>query len=306
MQEKPVIGLLCDHNSAVLEGFIGKAGYRVLRRRPERLAQDAPDAVDAWVIDCEDSDAVADIALLLEPRVVALSNRPAPGELQPYRDWCERIIRVLDKWTADIRDNRSATASSEASAFTDVQGLWLLAGSTGAIEAARVFFGRLQPAPPVAFLYAQHINAAQQSTLTAIGLSNRDLACYVGVGRHWLNCGHILIAPASSKLGFARYGEVFSTREPWTTPETPNLDELMLTMSGMQPAPAGVIILSGAGRDGSRGLAALHSVGSEVWAQDPTTCAAPSMPVTAIESGLTSLVAPPEALASHLLARYGD
>jgi chemotaxis response regulator CheB len=304
MPNTPQIGLICDHSSAVLEGRINHAGYRALRRSPDQLTRGAEAEVAAWVVDCEDSDSVADAVLWLGPRILAISNRPEPADLLPYRDWCERIILVLDKWTADLRDSDNAQTPSDASAFKDVQGVWLLAGSTGAIGAVRRFLGALDRVPPVAFLYAQHIHPTQQTTLTAIGRGNRALPCYLAVGRHWLNPGHVLIAPATSRLCFGRYGEVYSSREPWDTPETPNLDELMLAMSGMQPAPAGAMVFSGAGRDGCTGLSALSELGIEVWAQDPATCEAPSMPSAAITAGLPLLIGSPEGLAAALLSRY--
>jgi chemotaxis response regulator CheB len=97
---------------------------------------------------------------------------------------------------------------------------------------------------------------------------------------------------------------VFSTREPWHTPETPNLDALMLTMCGMQPSLSGAIVFSGAGSDGCRGLAALSEIGATIWAQEPSSCEAPSMPDAAIAAGLASYVASPEKLAEKLLRRY--
>jgi two-component system chemotaxis response regulator CheB len=304
MPNTPQIGLICDHSSAVLEGRINHAGYRAMRRRPEQLTRGGEAEVAAWVVDCEDSDSVADAVLWLEPRILAISNRPAPAELVPYSDWCERIIQILDKWTADLRDSDNAQTPSDAGSFRDVQDVWLLAGSIGALAAVRRFLGALDRVPPLAFLHAQHIHPAQQATLTAIGRGNRALPCYLAVGRHWFNPGHVLIAPATSRLCFGRYGEVYSSRKSWDTPETPNLDELMLAMSGMQPAPAGAIAFSGAGRDGCNGLAALAELGTEIWVQDPATCEAPSMPNASISAGLPRLIDAPEALAAALLARY--
>ena len=75
-------------------------------------------------------------------------------------------------------------------------------------------------------------------------------------------------------------------------------------MCGMQPAPAGAIIFSGAGTDSCRGLAALGELGTSIWAQDPSSCEAPSMPRAVIQAGLATFIGSPEALAGELLARY--
>jgi chemotaxis response regulator CheB len=304
MADRPIIGLICDHSSAVLAGLINRAGYQTIRTPSSALEPESLPAVDVWVIDCDDNDAVADAMKWLEPTVLALSNRPDVRDLLAYRDWCDRIITTLDKWTGHLRYAEGELSPSAAAAYREVRGVWLLAGSTGAPGAVRRFLANLSRVPPVAMIYAQHIHHTQQSTLVTIGAGNRKLPCYLALGRHWLNRGHVLIVPATSQLRFLRYGEVFSTREPWQTPETPNLDALMLAMCGMQPSLSGAIIFSGAGCDGCRGLAALSEIGTTIWAQDPSTCEAPSMPDAAIEAGLASYVASPEKLAENLLRRY--
>ena len=304
MPDKPVIGLICDHSSAVLAGLINRAGYRTIRTQSSRLDPQSLPAVDAWVVDCEDEDRVTDAMEWLEPKLLALSNRPHVEDLIAYRAWCERIITTLDKWTGHIRYAEGESSPSVASGYSEVRGVWLLAGSTGAPSAVRRFLASLSHLPPVAMIYAQHIHHTQQSTLLTIGAGNRELHCYLALGRHWLNCGHVLIVPATSQLTFSRYGEVFSNRARWETPETPNLDALMLSMCGMQPVLSGAIVLSGAGSDGNIGIAALSEIGTTIWAQEPSSCEAPSMPEAAIRAGLVSYVAPPEKLAEALLRRY--
>ena len=306
MQQTPVIGLICDHTSAVLEGLINGSGYRTIRQQADQITPDSLPEVDVWVVDCDDSDQVAHTVHWLDAPVLAISNRPHPGDLLPYNQWCSRIIAALEKWTGHIRREDGLVSASSAQAWHRVRGVWVLTGSTGAGTAMRRFLGALPQVPPLAFVYAQHVHQSQESTLTMVGRANSALNCYLGLGRHWLNPGHVLVVPATSQLRFGRYGEVFSTREPWQSPETPKIDEVLLAMCGMQPAPAGVIVFSGAGNDGCRGLDALSEVGTRIWAQDPETCEAPSMPQSAIDAGLTSLVASPEGLARFLVARYRD
>ncbi len=304
MPDHPVIGLICDHSSPILAGDIMRAGYRVTRVAPDALVPGEVASVDAWVLDCEDPGQVAEATLWLEPRVLALSNRPQPSELQAYRDWCERIITTLDKWTSHLRHPDLADTASDPNAVADVEAVWLLVGSTGAFGAASRFFSNFSHVPKLAFVYAQHIDPRQESSLTAIARANRDLVCRLALGRHWLNPGHVLIVPASSQLRFNRSGEVFSSRDAWEAPETPSIDALALAMSGMKPAPAGAIVFSGAGRDGSTGLQALSQMGTRIWVQDPDCCEAPSMPAAVIEAGLASVIDSPERLARQLMSMY--
>ncbi len=302
MQSEPLIGLICDHTSPVLAGDIIRAGYRVVRVTPEHLEPENLQPVDAWVVDCDDSNEIAEATVWLEPRLVALSNRPDPADIKAYRGWCERIIVTLDRWTADIRHADAARTLSEPGRFADVEGVWVIAGSTGAFGAVKQFLRRFSHVPPIAFVYAQHIDPRQEGSLTLIGAANRQIRCSLALGRHWLNPGQLLIVPASSRLSFGRQGEVYSTRDPWQTPETPSIDSLLLSLSGIRPS--GAIMLSGAGRDGCQGLSALAELGTRIWVQDPETCEAPSMPRAVLQARIASVVDSPEGLAARLLTMY--
>ena len=306
MQAEPLIGIICDDRFSLLAGRIKAAGYRIVRLLPEKLIPGEIPSVNVWVVDCSDDADVAEAMAWIEPRVLALSNRPDPSRPHDYRQWCERIIRTLDKWTADIWHQHSGRKASSSSAFADVEAVWVLAASTGGVSAVSEFFRAFTHIPRVAFVYAQHIHANQQQLLTAIGHANRGLVCSLAVGRHWLNPGHVLIVPAACRLKFSRHGDVFSVRDQWGTAETPNINQLMMTMSGLKPSPAGAIIFSGAGRDGCEGLRALQAVGTRIWAQDPGGADAPSMPQAAIDAELTSVVASPRDLAAEFMAIYPE
>jgi chemotaxis response regulator CheB len=302
MSTKPVIGIICDHDNKSLEEALSASGYETICYQASQLDPDRAPPVDSWVIDCNDENQLADELLLLEP-MVTLSNRP-PLDNDDYGHWADKIIRSLDKRTADVRHSSSEERSSTPQETTGVQGVWILAGSTGCVGAVSEFFYELSPLPPVAFIYAQHVSPEKQNSLVTVGRANRELECELALGRHWLNPGHVLVAPANARIEFTKHGEVFSQNKPWGTPETPNIDQLMMSMSGMTPFPAGAIIFSGAGKDSLEGAKALKAVGSRIWAQDPATADDPSMPHHAIQSGLADYVASPSELAQAFLRLY--
>ncbi len=304
MSVKPRIGLISDHRSPILAGYVQRADYEVALVTPDSLVEGQVAEVDAWVVDCDDSNTVADATIWLEPRLLALSNRPSTDNLEDYRRWCERIIATLDKWTGHIRDSQDDTMVSSPSAYQAVKGTWILVGSTGAFGAMRKFLRAMDDLPPVAFLYAQHINPRQESTLLAMSSANRGIKCTLALGRHWLNVGHVLIAPASRIIRFGNKGEISSAREEWQTPETPNLTQVLLASCGMNPAPAGAIVFSGAGADGRLGLPAIAQLGTRIWAQSPHSCEAPSMPEMAIATGLVTETGTPDELAEKLCSLY--
>jgi chemosensory pili system protein ChpB (putative protein-glutamate methylesterase) len=304
MNTEPVIGVICEQSTSVLVGRVRAAGYKAIRVSPAQLVPDELPVVDAWVVDCPDNSDVADAMAWIETRVLALSNRPDLSDLAEYRNWCDRIIRTLDKWNASFWQNTGEQSGSTSEGYADVEAVWILAASAGGVPAVSEFLAALTHVPPVAFIYAQHIEADQQDLLKAIGHVNRDIPCALAIGRHWLNPGRILIAPATCQLRFTNWGEVFSTREPWETRETPHINQVMMAMSGLQPAPGGAIIFSGTGTDGCAGLRALQAVGTRVWAQDPSTAVAPSMPQSAIDAGLVSRTGSAQDLAAAMSELY--
>lgn len=288
----------------MLEDAIKAAGYATVRIEPAKLIQGALPEVHVWVLDCDDDSKVEDAIEWLEPEILALSNRPAPADEPNYRPWCDKIMRTLDKWTANVRHPASDKTASSSHGYAGVEAVWILAASNGGIGAVSEFLWALSPVPPVAFVYAQHIEPAQQSMVEAVGRANRKLSCTLAMGRHWLNPGQVLIAPAACKIQFSKQGEVFSLRDPWRAPKKPHIDQLMMDMSGLMPPPAGAIVFSGSGKDGLEGLRALKAVGTRVWAQDPQTADDPSMPHHAITLGLTSQTGSPQDLAEKLLKLY--
>jgi chemotaxis response regulator CheB len=301
------IGLICDHSSALLAGRIEQVGYTTVRLDPRQfgmLGMSEIPAADTWVVDCVDTDSVAESIADLDGRLLALSNRPNHNNTGAYVDWCDKIIRTLDKWHADQWQAEKQSSQTTPEAFSALEGVWLLVGSTGATEAIARFFYSLDPVPPVAFIYAQHIDAPQQAMLKSVVRSNKDLAGSLVVGRHWLNPGHVYIVPAASQIKVTSHGEIFSTRETWAGPETPDLNQLMYTLSGMQQAPTGAIMFSGAGEDGVIGLKALAGRGTRIWVQQPDTAAAPSMPSRALDSMRVQKQGSPQELARALLELY--
>jgi chemotaxis response regulator CheB len=302
--EGPLIGVICEPSTSVLAGRIQAAGYRIVRVSPPELRKGTVPEVGTWVIDCPDNFDVARAMDWLGGHILALSNRPDLSQLEDYQDWSHRVIKTLDKWNADYWHANSEATRSSADLYEKVEAVWMLAGSTGGVEAVFEFFASFTHVPPVSFIYAQHIQADQQDSLTAIGHANPDLSCALAVGRHWLNPGQVLIVPATCQLRFSSHGEVFCVRDPWSSMETPSINEIMMTMSGMQPTPAGSIIFSGAGRDGGYGLKALHSMGAQTWVQSPDSCAAPSMPQHAIDLGLVSRKGSPRELAEAFMRLY--
>jgi len=65
------------------------------------------------------------------------------------------------------------------------------------------------------------------------------------------------------------------------------------------------VLLSGMGRDGTEGAGAVARAGGAVFAQDEESCAVWGMPRGVTESGIATVVLPPEQLADAVVAAAG-
>lgn len=307
MKAQPFIGVLCDASFSVVAARIKAAGYRIARVSPDMLSSGSRPGVDAWVVDCEQPNSVAEALASIDTPIVAISNRPNPENRGAFRAWTERVIRSLDRLTADAWHGRTGAASSHPAAYTGVEGVWLLVGSSGADSAAREFLEALPWVPPVAFLFAQHVEAGDELALTnRLNKVNRHLHCELALGRHWFNPRQLLVVPARCGLEFGPHGEVFSLRESWEGRFDPYIDQLMMKLAGITPALSGVITLSGDSTDGLQGARALRDSGVRIWAQAPKTAKAPAMPKWIDKLRIASKVGSPTELALEFLDFYSN
>ncbi len=302
---QPFIGVVCDASFSVLAARVRQAGYRIARISPEMLLSGRKPLVDLWVVDCEDTDAVAEAVAELDAPVIALSNRPNVEDASAYRDWSERIIATLNRWMADAWQGRPRASDSTPDHFAAVDGVWLLAGSTGMESAVREFLEALTWMPPISFIYAQHVDAEDQLRLrNRLSKANRNLRCTLAVGRHWFNPCQLLVVPANCRLQFGHQGEVFSLRDAWGGRHDPHIDQLMMSMAGLKPRLSGTIMFSGDNSDGLLGAQALHGIGCPIWAQDTETATAPAMPNAVATLRLADNIGSPAALAEAFLDLY--
>jgi chemotaxis response regulator CheB len=305
MEKQPLIGIICDASFSALAGRIKSSGYRIARVSPSMVVPGSLPPVDAWAIDCDDTDLIAEALTWIETPVVALSNRPSPSDRIAYKAWAERIVRTLDKWTANSRQTRCQETQSTPTAWSDVEGVWILAGSAGADEAVVEFLESLPAVPPVAMIYAQHTEGSQIGLVEKFAAANSNIRCSLALGRHWLNPGHLLVTPNCSRLGFSNQGEVFSLRDGWGGgKECPDIDQLIMEMMGLRSGPGGIILFSGDRGDGLQGALALRGMGARIWAQDPDSAVFPGLPRAAQQLRLAKNIGTPAELAADLAALY--
>jgi len=85
----------------------------------------------------------------------------------------------------------------------------------------------------------------------------------------------------------------------------PSVDVFFESVAAHAPKTGVAVVLTGMGRDGARGLAALRTKGWHTIAQDEATSVVWSMPKAAIEAGGVTEVLPVGRMPSVISARLG-
>ncbi len=81
----------------------------------------------------------------------------------------------------------------------------------------------------------------------------------------------------------------------------PSVDALMLSVAEIFPGRALGVILTGMGNDGLKGLTALKSTGSRIFAQNEETCVVYGMPKAVVDAGIADKVLPIEDIAGEIV-----
>ena len=287
-----------------LVAALTRAGYEVhIAATPARVdALIARDLAEAWIFDAR-SEGVLEKLLLTGRYLLPADNMPSLLDRRTLSNWIEALLTQLDLALSVAPPSyRDGTLNR----WSEVKSVWLLAGSAGATSAVQEFLNAFDEPPPVAFIYAQHLDPDQQHQLERFTLNNKKFSLRIADGALALEPDRIVMLSPRRKIIVNKFGQLAGTRSHWGGQHTPDINELLviLTAAGL-PSP-GVIIFSGMGDDGAASLEVFDAGGGQVWAQSPESAICPAMPQAAIDTGLVQNAGTPLALAGALEAFYKD
>ena len=184
----------------------------------------------------------------------------------------------------------------------------LIGASTGGVDALERVLGALPvDAPPI--LITQHMPTSFLESVAhrldglvapSVALATEGAA---------LRQGSVLIAPGGETHlcvdGNARSGICRLVAGPRHSGHRPSVDRLFLSAAGPLASQFVGVLLTGMGRDGAEGLAALRKAGAHTIAQDAATSVVYGMPRAAAELGAVVDVVPLERVARTILNNTG-
>jgi two-component system chemotaxis response regulator CheB len=176
----------------------------------------------------------------------------------------------------------------------------LLGASTGGPPVLAQLLERIPAPAPLPIVVVQHM---------AMGFAEGFASWLSAATRHCtrivekacsLEPGVVYLAPSDRHLVFTARQSLGLSDEAPRFYQRPSVDVLFETAAVAVGGAAIAVLLTGMGRDGAAGLAALKRAGAYTIAQEPASCAVASMPETAIAAGAVEVVLPPDELAQAL------
>lgn len=173
----------------------------------------------------------------------------------------------------------------------------VLLASAGGLEALSVVLRDLPAEFSAAIVVMQHLGG-QTSVLPTILARRSELpVCWAHSGQQ-LKPGQVFVCPPGVDMELTPDGTC--RLRPITLPGERRGDVLLDSLAGSYGARGLAVVLSGSGRDGAEGTAAMKRAGAVVIAQSPDTAAYPSMPIAAAAAG-AALVLPVDEIGRALV-----
>lgn len=321
VSQLPRIGLVADSSLHLFQmrTALIDSGYEVAAQlQPARLDEQSVMSADAdaWIVSLT-PEIEEDVALSLLFDLVAVpvlvDENGGEGDEDPdMRPWQKRLLAKLEGLAVAgrVREQphdanpillRANAAVGERQVARNV---WVLGASLGGPEAVLAFLAALPQDLPVAFLYAQHIDASCSDVLARAVARHCAFAPRVLRSGDLLCHGQIGIVPVETELKFLPMGQVLAASRPWSGPYAPSIDQVMSQIAELYGEYAGAIVFSGMGEDGAVGAGAVKRLGGHVGIQAPASCISDSMPQAALGRLAPDFSGEPAELARHLAARY--
>jgi two-component system chemotaxis response regulator CheB len=247
-----------------------------------------------------DSDAQASAAALAAGALDALPKdavdllHPAGAEAHAFR----RRLATLSG-TRVIRHSRGRRPPPDqpAGPRRRAQAIGICC-SMGGPHALLELLSSLPATFPVPILVAQHMAVGFAASFARWLDASVPLGVQIARAGEQIACG-VLIAPDDAHLLLAADGRTALRRPTSAEPNVPSGDLLLKSLAATLGHDAVAVVLTGMGRDGALGTAAVRTAGGFTIAQDEATSAIYGMPRAAAEAGVDRVL-PLGAIADEL------
>lgn len=172
-----------------------------------------------------------------------------------------------------------------------------IGASAGGVQALQTFFSAIPENTGAAFVVIVHLDPTSPSELAAILALETPMPVIQVRDREVLQPNRVYVIPPDRRLQILD-GKVSAAE--FIEPRGHRAPVDLFFRSLGEHGDGFAIIMSGAGSDGSIGIRAVKEAGGIILVQDPAEAEYPSMPRSAIATGIADLVLPVRDLASRL------
>ncbi|MDA8388400.1 MAG: hypothetical protein M0Z58_07055, partial [Nitrospiraceae bacterium] len=175
-----------------------------------------------------------------------------------------------------------------------------IGASAGGLTPLACFIGTLPGEFNFSVVFIQHLSTRHKSLLPDL-LHNRrpDIDIREISDEMKVLPGRLYLCPPGKQVRIQE--ETFHILPPSRDQVNLPIDEFFISLAEEAGERSMVVIFSGAGSDGARGIQAIRNAGGSVFVQDPATAEFPGMPLAAIGTGQADAVLSAEDIAKEIL-----
>lgn len=184
--------------------------------------------------------------------------------------------------------------------------LLAVGSSTGGLPALAEMFANLPATFAAPVVLTQHLPPAFMPFFAEQVATMSGRPATVAIDGQGIDAGTVLVAPGNAHLQVASINGKLRVLLSDAAAESrccPSVDPMLASAAEAVGEGVTAVVLTGMGRDGAGGAAAVVAAGGSVIAQDRASSTVWGMPGAVVRSGLASVVGTPAELARHLVAR---
>lgn len=215
----------------------------------------------------------------------------------------DRLSRLLEMPTDAAPARRTYVPVAALQDFD----LVAIGASTGGIHALSQLLRNIPASFQVPILVTQHLPTSFMSYFATQLAVLGGRPCDVATDRMRIRPGRIIVAPGDAHMGVVRISDgaaIKLTHEKAVSGCMPSVDPMFASVAEVFGDRALGVVLSGMGRDGCEGAAAMIGSGARIVVQDKESSVVWGMPGAIANAGRASAVMTPEEI-GRLIARKG-
>ncbi|MEO7216528.1 CheR family methyltransferase [Mucilaginibacter sp.] len=178
--------------------------------------------------------------------------------------------------------------------ISDQQYIIAIGASAGGLDAIAAFFDHT-PLDAVSYILIQHLATDFKSQMAAILTRHTKLQVIEVVNDIVIESNKVYLIPSSNFMAIKAGKLILSAKTKEPRPYM-TIDHFFISLANEIGSKAIGVVLSGTGKDGSKGVIAIKEQGGMVIVQDPKTASFSEMPFSAIETDCADFILSPEAM----------